>query len=280
LNEFRTNPAAAGNLLLGPDDPAPVQVLDEGGASPLLLLGDHAGRAIPGRLGGLGLAAEAMDGHIAWDIGVAGLGARLSCALDACFVAQAYSRLVIDCNRRPGEEGSIPAVSDGVTIPGNLNLGADEIARRISEIYAPYQACIGRMIDQRARRGQPTILVSLHSFTPVLQGRARPWRYGVLHRGDSPVSARMLALLRLALGDEAGDNQPYALDAVDNTVPLHADPRGLDYLELEVRQDLMADPAGEEAVARFLGERLDVLAGEPGLLGLREAGRAADPGQR
>jgi len=98
--------------------------------------------------------------------------------------------------------------------------------------------------------------VSLHSFTPAMQGRARPWRYGVLHRGDSALSSRMLTLLREQLGDEAGDNQPYAMDGTDHTVPLHADARGLDYLELEVRQDLIADPAGQSAAAGMLSRLL------------------------
>jgi predicted N-formylglutamate amidohydrolase len=100
------------------------------------------------------------------------------------------------------------------------------------------------------------MLVSLHSFTPVMQGFVRPWRYGVLHRGDTALSRRVLALLKEALGDEAGDNEPYALDEKDYTVPRHADPRGLDYLELEVRQDLIADEAGREAVATFLADIL------------------------
>jgi predicted N-formylglutamate amidohydrolase len=242
--------------LLGADDPAPVIVSNEGGASPFLLLGDHAGRAVPARLDGLGLTAEAMDGHIAWDIGVAALGERLSKALDAAFIRQAYSRLVIDCNRRPDSVDAAPAASDGVAIPGNVGLTAADLAARRAEIYAPYQARIAAALDARRRDGRPTLLVSLHSFTPVMQGNARPWRFGVLHRGDSALSVRMLALLREALGEEAGDNQPYAMDAVDNTIPLHADPRGLDYLELEVRQDLLAEPAGIAETAALLSPLL------------------------
>lgn len=222
----------------------------------MLLLGDHAGRAIPRRLGDLGLPASAMDLHIAWDIGVAGLGERLAERLDACFVRQAYSRLVIDCNRVAGAADAVPAESDGVAIPGNVGLGAGDVAARRTEIYEPYQAAISAVLDERARMGRPTVLVSLHSFTPVMKGARRPWRLGVLHREDSDLSRRMLARLREALGEGVGDNQPYAMDGTDNTVPLHADPRGLDYLELEARQDLIAEAAGQEALAAFVAEHL------------------------
>ena len=227
-------------------------VVNEGSASPFLLLGDHAGRAIPARLNGLGLPPEALDRHIAWDIGVAGLGERLARRLDACFVRQAYSRLVIDCNRRPGAADRMPAVSDGQTIPGNGALAPAQAAARVREIYDPYQGRITALLDQRRAAGRRTLLVSLHSFTPVFQGVPRPWRYGVLHRGDSALSRRTLALLQQDLGEEAGDNQPYAMDGTDNTVPLHADPRGLDYLELETRQDLIADGPGQDAAAALI----------------------------
>ncbi len=244
------------NRLLGRDDPSPVIVTNPGGSSPLLLLGDHAGRAIPAALAGLGVPPDAMDLHIAWDIGTAGLGERLATAVDACFIRQAYSRLVIDCNRRPETAGAMPAVSDGVVIPGNADLDPEARAARREAIYAPYQARIGQELDTRQGRGQPTLLVSLHSFTPQMDGIVRPWRFGVLHRGDSPLSHRVLGLLQAELGELVGDNRPYAMDEIDNTIPLHADPRRLDYLELEVRQDLIADAAGQDEVAAFLARLL------------------------
>jgi predicted N-formylglutamate amidohydrolase len=252
LNKRCADSGPASNLLLGSDDPSPFFVVNPGGSSPYLLLGDHAGRQVPGKLGDLGLPAEAMDRHIAWDIGVAGMGEQLASALDACFIRQTYSRLVIDCNRLPGAADATPAVSDGQVIPGNQGLSPADIAARHDEIYQPYQGRIAEELDRRQRLGQTSLLVSLHSFTPFMQGAARPWRYGVLHRGDSALSRRTLALLRRVLGEEAGDNQPYAMDGTDNTVPLHADARGLDYLELEVRQDLIADAAGQVQAAAFI----------------------------
>jgi predicted N-formylglutamate amidohydrolase len=238
------------NSLLSCDDPPPVKLTNEGGSSAYVLIGDHAGRRIPGRLGDLGVPPQAMDLHIAWDIGIAGLGERLSALLDAPFVSQAYSRLVIDCNRGPGAHDAAPAVSDGVAIPGNLALSAEAFAARKREIWDPYHAAISDLLDGRA--GRETWIVSLHSFTPVMQRFVRPWTYGVLHRHDSALSFRMLALLQEALGEAAGDNEPYAMDEKDNTIPLHADGRGLDYLELEVRQDLIGDPEGQAQAAQFI----------------------------
>ncbi len=236
------------------DEPAPVKMSNPGGASPFVLIGDHAGRAIPRFLDGLGLEPAALDLHIAWDIGVSALGARLSPMLDAPFIEQVYSRLVIDCNRKPGAADRAPAVSDSVVVPGNVQLSDADLAARVRAIYDPYRDAIGNALDARADRR--TFLVSLHSFTPVMRGFARPWRMGVVHRGDSALSWRMLSLLKAELGDAAGDNLPYAMDGTDNTVPLHADPRGLDYLELEVRQDLLADAAGMDSVAALVGRLL------------------------
>ncbi|CAN5364394.1 N-formylglutamate amidohydrolase [soil metagenome] len=236
------------------DDPSPVHVTNAGGACPVLLIGDHAGRLVPPSLHGLGLTAADMDTHIAWDIGVAGLGERLAARLDACFIRQTYSRLVVDCNRKPGAAAAMPEISDGVTIPGNLTLTPHAKAARCAEIYQPYQDAIAAELDRRA--GRPTLLVSLHSFTPVMQGFVRPWRIGVLHRNDSAFSDRVLVLLRRELDEAAGDNAPYQMDETDNTVPLHADPRGLDYLELEVRQDLIAEAAGQDEVADLIARIL------------------------
>jgi predicted N-formylglutamate amidohydrolase len=257
LDEFGADSSPETKDLLGRDDPSPTIVTNRGGGSSLLLIGDHAGRLIPTRLGDLGLDAAALDLHIASDIGVAGLGEELARRLDACFLRQAYSRLVIDCNRRPGAEASIPVISDGVAIPGNEGLCPDDIAARQAEIYQPYQDAIAAELDRRAE----TLLISLHSFTPVFQGFVRPWRVGVLHRGDSTLSDRMLAVLQRELGDAVGDNEPYRMDETDNTVPLHADARGLDYLELEVRQDLIAEASGQAAMAGLIAPLLLEAAG-------------------
>lgn len=242
--------------LLVAGDIDPVAVDNPGSPSPFLLLGDHAGRAIPRRLHRLGLDDLELARHIAWDIGVEGLGLRLAKRLDATFVRQTYSRLVIDCNRTLGSEGSVPSISDGTLIPGNQDLDALARHGRAAEIFTPYHDHIAATLD----RGTVRFVVSLHSFTPALGGIVRPWRYGVLHRGDSAVSNAVLAALRMAVGQGlVGDNAPYAMDGTDFTIPHHVDPRGLNYLELEVRQDLLADPAGQDAAAELIGDVLKSL---------------------
>ena len=242
--------------LLSPGDPEPVNVQNAGGSSPHVLVCDHAGRAVPRRLGDLGVAAADMERHIAWDIGAGALAARLGEMLDACVVRQAYSRLVIDCNRGPGHAGLVPPISDGTVIPANADLTSEAVQARIDAIHTPYHAGISAALDERRSGGRPITIVAVHSFTPVMNGAARPWHVGVLHQGDSPLSACMLSQLRLVDGLVVGDNQPYALCETDYTVPFHAQARGLDYLELEVRQDLIADAAGQACMAALLAKIL------------------------
>ena len=253
---MNADPIPKPSRLLAPEDEAPLIVANEGGAAPLLLVCDHAGRAVPRRLGRLGLGPDSFERHIAWDIGAGGLCWRLADALSAAAARQAYSRLVIDCNRGPEHADMIPTVSDGTPIPGNQDLTPQDAAARIGEIYAPYHAGIAALVEQRIAGGVRPLMVSVHSFTPSMSGVDRPWHVGVLHAHDSPASARMLALLAAEHGLVVGDNQPYAMDGIDYTIPLHAQARGLDYLELEVRQDLLADEAGQDRMAALLGPLL------------------------
>lgn len=231
--------------------------LNAGAASPFLLLGDHAGREIPASLGDLGVPEAERGRHIAWDIGVAGLGVLLSKALGAPYLRQRFSRLVIDCNRDPARVDAIPEVSDGAEIPGNRALTPAARQARIAEVAEPYHAAIAAELDARAARGLATTLISLHSFTPRMDGFDRPWRFAVLHAGNSPYSRAVLARLRGELGEAlVGDNQPYRMDEVDFTIPRHAGGRGLDYLELEVRQDLIADADGQARIAAIVARLL------------------------
>ncbi len=241
--------------LIAADEPGPVIAYNLGAASPFLLVGDHAGRDIPRKLGDLGVCPADMDRHIAWDIGVAGLGENLSERLGAPFIRQRYSRLVLDCNRDPARPDAMPAVSDGTPIPGNAALTAAARAARVQAVFDPYHAAIAEAVEARA--GRPTFLVALHSFTPVMGGFARPWRFGVLHLGNSPLCDAVLARLRAEPeAGEVGDNEPYRMDGTDFTVPHHACARGLDYVELEIRQDLIAEPAGQADVAALLARVL------------------------
>src|SRR3954449_11508865 len=139
--------------LLAEDDPAPVRVLRPQGRSDFLLTGDHAGRAIPRRLGTLGLPDSERARHIAWDIGIAAVTERLSDALDATAVLQNYSRLVIDCNRQPGLDSSIPTISELTPIAANEGLSPTEREARRREIFVPYHECIADVIDARTKAG-------------------------------------------------------------------------------------------------------------------------------
>ena len=247
--------------LLNALDPAPVQVTPAGTGSPFLLVCDHAGRRVPASLGDMGVAASEWDRHIAWDIGAAGVCTALAPALGAVCIAQAYSRLVIDCNRTPGHPTSIPPVSDGTLIPANAGLAAEAAALRVAEIFAPYHAAIAAELDRRAGAGLSSAVIAMHSFTPVFAGFARPWQAGVLHNRDPRLSHTLARLLE-AEGFLVGDNQPYRLgDDSDYTIPVHAERRGLAYVELEIRQDLIASADGQlewaARLAKLLPQALD-----------------------
>ena len=239
--------------LLAPDELSPVQVLRENGRSDLFLTADHAGRVIPRSLGRLGLPESEFDRHIAWDIGIAGVTERLSAALDATAVLQTYSRLVIDCNRDPLVASSIPEVSETTPIPGNLDLTPAQREMRRAAVFEPYHARIRTLLDARKAAKRPTVYVAMHSFTPVFKGESRAMQVGMLYNRDAQLANIMLDLLR-AEGDlVVGDNAPYAVsDATDYGVPVHAERRGLPHVEIEIRQDLIADAAGQLAwAARF-----------------------------
>jgi predicted N-formylglutamate amidohydrolase len=244
---------AAGAPLLAADDPAPVRVLRPDGRSDFLLTADHAGRAIPRRLSTLGLPQAELDRHIAWDIGIAGVTERLSATLDATAVFQTYSRLVIDCNRSPDVASSIPPISEMTEIPGNRDIPEAERLARRREIFEPYHARIRALLDARQAEKRRTVVVAMHSFTPVFKGESRAMEIGVLYNRDRRLAHILLDLLRAEGDIVIGDNAPYSVsDLTDYTVPIHAERRGLPHVEIEIRQDLIADIAGQASWgARF-----------------------------
>lgn len=239
--------------LLQADEPPVYEILREDGASSFLLTADHAGRAIPRALGDLGVGHEDMERHIAWDIGIAGVTRRLSAALDATAILQNYSRLVIDCNRQPHWASACPEVSEATPIPGNVGLDEAGRAARRAAIFDPYHGAIGRMIAARPR----TVYVAMHSFTPVFLEKARPMQVAVLYNRNPRLSKALADLLR-AEGDlVVGENAPYRVsDESDYGVPVHAEGNGLDYLEIEIRQDLIAQEAGQVEWAARLARLL------------------------
>jgi predicted N-formylglutamate amidohydrolase len=247
------------NQLLGKGDRPPVHETNADGRSPFLLTCDHYGRVLPRALGDLGVAESELTRHIAWDIGIAGVAERLARMLEAHLVAQRYSRLVIDCNRPPTAASSIPRLSEATMIPGNEALSREAAETRRREIFDPYHQWIREIIDERLREGRPTVLVALHSFTPVYAGVKRPWHIGTLYHRDTTLPTLLLKALR-AEGDlVVGDNEPYAVsDETDYTIPVHGEARGLINTGIEIRQDLIADADGQsqwaERLARILGE--------------------------
>ena len=243
--------------LLDADEPAPARVLRPDAASPWFLVADHAGRAIPRQLGDLGLDETERQRHIAWDIGIAGVTEGLAAALDATAVLQTYSRLVIDCNRPPGVAASVPLVSEATAVPGNHGLPPDAIAAREREIFRPYHDRITALLDARAAAGRRSVLMSMHSFTPVYLGVARRVEVGMLYGTDTRLAHALLRLLQDEGDLAVGDNEPYAVTAEsDYAVPVHGVGRALLHTAIEIRQDLIAAPEGQRAWAARLARLL------------------------
>ena len=249
--------------LLSARDPAPVEVVNPDGRAVLVLTCEHAGRHVPARLLDLGIPAAEMDRHIAYDVGAEGLARKLSATLGAPLVLQRFSRLVVDCNRPFDAPDCFPAVSDGTRVPANENLTEEERRRRFEEIHQPFHRAIGELLDRRAKAASRTILVSIHSFTPRLAaGTPRPWPVGALSNRDPRFAQRFIAMFRAAHPEIAcAHNEPYVIDdGTDYTIPVHGEKRGLPHVLLEVRNDMLADDAGQERWSRLIADSLDAAA--------------------
>jgi predicted N-formylglutamate amidohydrolase len=234
--------------LLAADEPAPVTVHNEDGLSPLLLVADHAGNLMPRSLGRLGVPEAECERHIAWDLGIAAVCRTVADALDATLVQQNYSRLVIDCNRAPSSETSIPEISELTPIPGNTGLSESQKARRLREIFRPYHDRIETEFERRRQAGRPAVLIAMHSFTPVFKGVTRPWHAGVLYNRDPRFAHLIMALLKREPELVVGDNEPYSVtDESDYTIPVHGEQRGLPHAAIEIRQDLISNNTGQRA---------------------------------
>jgi predicted N-formylglutamate amidohydrolase len=243
--------------LLSSHDPPTFRVIDGRETSPYLIVCDHAGRAIPAVLGSLGLPEHELERHIAWDIGVAGLGERLASELDAWLILQEYSRLVIDCNRPLTSPDSIVQQSEHTVVPGNLAISPEQAQVRAHCIFEPYHARIRRELSERGARGAATILIFLHSFTPEFKSVKRAWHAGVLYNRDTRLAEPLLRALRAEPELLVGDNEPYAASEVtDYGLVEHGERRGLPHVELEVRQDLLATADGQQLWAARLARLL------------------------
>jgi predicted N-formylglutamate amidohydrolase len=248
--------------------PKSIELLEEGeppaysqwrpeGRSPFVIVADHASWHIPRRLGDLGLPAAELQRHIAWDIGALAVAQQVSAALDAPLIAQNYSRLVIDCNRDPAVATSIPSVSEHSNIPGNVGLSEAQLAARRREIFDPYHDCIRALLDARLSAGRPTILVAQHSMTDVYKGVRREMHAAILYNRDRRFAGLTLDMLRREPNLIVADNEPYFVsDETDYSIPRHGEARGLPHVEIEIRQDLIRDQAGQATWARRISRAL------------------------
>lgn len=231
-----SNNVATAVSLLEQAEPPAFDVVNAHGSSNAVLVCDHATNRVPRRLCTLGLDPQQLADHIAWDPGAAEVARRLAVQLDAPLVLSGYSRLVIDCNRQLGRDDSIAQQSAGISVPGNCGLSPEDKALRRTALFEPYHHAISTLLDGRSHR--PTLLLSIHSFTPVLGGVPRPWHIGISHGRDRRFAALLLDALAHAADIVVGDNQPYPIDnAIDYTLPTHGDGRGLANVMIEIRQD-------------------------------------------
>jgi predicted N-formylglutamate amidohydrolase len=243
--------------LLDSDEPAAFTEWGLAGRSNFVILVDHASARIPRRLQSLGLPASELQRHIAWDIGALAVAQRVAAALDAPLIAQNYSRLVIDCNRDPEVASSIPRMSEATQIPGNVGLSAAELAARRAEIFEPYHRRIRMLLDARKAAGRHTILVAQHSMTNIYQGVPRPMHAAILYNRDRRFAGLVLDALRRERDLVFADNEPYFVsDETDYGIPRHGEARGLPHVEIEIRQDLVSDEAGQAAWAERITRAL------------------------
>ena len=196
--------------MMAEGDKSPVVVENPDGAGAFVIVCDHASRRVPAEYGSLGVAPEILDTHIAWDPGALGVARRMSADLDAPLLWPDMSRLVIDCNRDPSAPDLIVTEGEGQPVPANRDVDAAERTRRLETIHAPYHAAIDACVAARLSAGLPTSLIAIHSFTPVLHGRSRPWQIGIVFDSDQRLSAPVIRQLANDPALTVGINEPYA----------------------------------------------------------------------
>lgn len=238
--------------LLSPDEPGPFRVLNPLADKPILLVCDHASCRFPRSLGDMGLDPFARRCHLAVDIGAGPLTERLAETLAVTAVVHNYSRLVVDCNRQLMDPGAFLEYGDGILVPGNRNLHQADKDLRASALYWPYHVAIEDQVNRLGKLGPLPAFISIHSFTPVLNGESRDWQMGVLWDKDDATRRIFLEGLREA-GYKVGDNEPYSGKAPqDFTIDHHAEEPGLPHVGIEIRQDLIDDEAGVAEIAEVM----------------------------
>lgn len=218
---------------------------------------EHASNSFPAPWGDLGLGAEARQAHIAWDPGALGLARALAALLRAPLVHAGVSRLIYDLNRPPHSPGAMAARSEVYEVPGNAGVSADERLARTEAVYLPFHATLRALLARRAASGALPVLVTVHSFTPVWHGRRRTVELGIIHDADARLARALLAAAPSGL--DARLNEPYsAADEVTHTLALQATPLGIPNVMIELRNDLIATPKMQRAMAAQLAPALVV----------------------
>jgi len=229
--------------ILAANEPPPFKVINRRGNGAGLIICDHSSKRVPRSLKGLGIKKSDLNRHIGWDIGTENIGRRMSKALDMPAVLACYSRLVVDLNRAPDHSECIIGESDHTKIPANARLSKKARARRIKEIFWPYQKQLGRQVGCIIKKGQVPLLLAIHSFTPEMNGVERPWHIAILWNKQKKIARKLVAEIRNnhpAL--LVGENEPYTLKDQrfsGSTIWRHAEKRGLPYVFVEFRQDLV-----------------------------------------
>lgn len=238
-------------------DVPPFEVINGEVSADLVFICDHASKVIPPDLDGLGLAPGDDEKHVAWDIGAGALTRLLANRFRVPAVLSGVSRLVIDCNRYLDDPASILTHSDDVAVPGNAHVTPEEAQRRAARFFHPYHDAIDGLLTRLIGLGRVPVLVSIHSCTDMMEGMQRPWHVGVLWNRDYRVAGPMLEILKRRDGIVVGDNQPYSAALIPcYTTEVHALKRGLPYVILEVRQDLIGDGDGVAQWGAILGDAL------------------------
>lgn len=250
--------------LIGPADPPVFEIHNRNGSAQLIIACDHASAAVPARLDRLGLDSGFFEQHIAYDLGAAAVARRVADLVDARAVLGGYSRLVVDLNRNLSDSSAVPALSDGILVPGNLGLSAGERQERVRALYGPYHEAVGKQLEEILGSRGGAVLVSIHSFTPTLHGIDRPWEMGVLWDADSRLALPLLELLRRDTGIRVGDNEPYSgRHPADYTIDVHGEANGLACAGVEIRQDLIVREQGQERFAQILAGAIKSCLAEP-----------------
>jgi predicted N-formylglutamate amidohydrolase len=263
--------------LIGPGDPPPFMTYNDHGKARVLLVADHASPFFPEAMNQLGLADWVLERHVAWDIGSDELTRCLADELDAQAVLAGFSRLIVDPNRKLDQSSAFIEVSDGIAIPGNLDLDDEQKALRVQSFFKPYHDAISERLSALTGDGRVPAMISIHTCTPVFDQVVRPWHVGVMWDKDPRIPVPLMKRLGNMEGVCIGDNEPYSgKHPHDFTIDFHAEPGGLPHVGLEIRQDLVEDPAGARKWATILAMALKEILADEALY--RPLGEAADSG--